>query len=67
MKTYIFDTKHGAGVPGLPHEVTDEWARLNGLESVLKQAIKNGYYSEKKMPDQPKIQLPKVGKPESKE
>lgn len=38
----------GLGVPGLPHEVTDEDAKRDGLEALLAEAIKNGSYVEVK-------------------
>lgn len=36
----------GAGVPGLPHEITDEEALQSGLSEVLQAAIANGNYAE---------------------
>jgi hypothetical protein len=38
---YIGD---GAGVVGLPHEVTDEEAEALGVSTILKSAIENGIY-----------------------
>ena len=49
MKTYIYKGNE-AGVPGLPHEVTDEEARALGVEDTLKAAIKSGVYVEKTAP-----------------
>lgn len=34
----------GAGVPGLPHEVSDVEAAALGVEDILKDAIENGSY-----------------------
>ncbi len=34
----------GAGVPGLPHEISDEEAKALGVEAILKAAIENGSY-----------------------
>ncbi len=36
----------GAGVPGLPHEITDEEAEMLGLKEFLAEAIRNGNYRE---------------------
>lgn len=36
----------GAGVPGLPHELTDEEARGLGVEELLQAALANGNYRE---------------------
>lgn len=44
MTTYIYDTSKGAGVPGLPHTITDEEAKELGLTELLKEAIENGAY-----------------------
>lgn len=38
---YIGD---GAGIPGLPHEITDEEAAARGLTELLKDAIEAGVY-----------------------
>jgi len=38
----------GAGVPGLPHEITDEQAKARGVEDLLKAAVENGNYAEVK-------------------
>jgi len=43
MTTYKF-IGEGEGVPGLPHEITDEEAAKAGLVDLLKQAIANGNY-----------------------
>lgn len=40
---YIYIGK-GIGVPGLPHEISDEEARAQGLESLLVDALANGSY-----------------------
>jgi hypothetical protein len=34
----------GAGVPGLPHEISDEEAQAQGFGELLKAAIANGSY-----------------------
>lgn len=34
----------GAGVPGLPHEITDEEALELGVVQLLQEALKNGDY-----------------------
>jgi len=44
MSTYVFDTTKGAGVPGLPHEITDEEAAELGVSDLLMAAIENGSY-----------------------
>lgn len=36
----------GAGVPGLPHEITDEEARALGVQDLLMDALKAGTYQE---------------------
>ena len=36
----------GAGVPGLPHELTEEDAHKLGVETLLMEALKNGAYEE---------------------
>ncbi len=36
----------GAGIPGLPHEVSDEQARELGLEETLRAAMAAGTYEE---------------------
>ena len=40
----------GAGVPGLPHELTEEDAHKLGIETLLMEALKNGAYEEVKSP-----------------
>ena len=47
MKTFVLNPAKGDGVPGLPHEVTDEQAKALGLEQVLQEAVQNGTYIEK--------------------
>ena len=46
MKTYKY-IGDGAGVPGLPHEITDEAAEVLGVSDLLDGAIKNGSYVER--------------------
>jgi hypothetical protein len=36
----------GAGVPGLPHEISDEEAESLGITELLKAAVENGSYVE---------------------
>jgi hypothetical protein len=36
----------GQGVPGLPHEIDDEEARLLGVQELLAQALQAGVYKE---------------------
>jgi hypothetical protein len=50
MKKYIFDKSQGDGIPGLPHEVTDEEAKALGVFETLQAAIKSGAYVEVKPP-----------------
>ncbi len=38
-------TGDGAGIPGLPHEITDEEAKELGLVDLLKEAVQNGSYA----------------------
>jgi len=38
----------GLGVPGLPHELTEEEAKAAGLEHLLADALKAGTYEEVK-------------------
>lgn len=45
MKKYKF-VGEGAGVPGLPHEITDEEAEALGLTELLEAAVENGNYRE---------------------
>lgn len=47
MKTFTF-IGGGDGVPGLPHEITDEQAQAEGLNDMLKCAVEAGVYVEKK-------------------
>lgn len=49
----------GLGVPGLPHEISDEEAEALGVAPVLNEAVLNGSYVEITIP------APK-GKPEQK-
>ena len=49
-KTFIFDTSRGAGVPGLPHIVTEAEAEALGMKQVLQEAVKNGSYKAKAEP-----------------
>jgi len=51
MKIYLFDTSRGAGIPGLPHEVTEEWLKDNSeMKSVFEAAVENGSYKLKAEP-----------------
>ena len=43
MYQYVGD---GAGVPGLPHQVSDEEAAALGLTEMLNDAVKDGVYVE---------------------
>lgn len=58
-KIYIFDVTRGAGIPGLPHEVTEEEADALGMLSVLKEAVKNGSYKSKAEPKAAKTEKEK--------
>ncbi len=40
---YIF-VGEGIGVPGLPHEITDDEAKDLGVSEILKAAVENGNY-----------------------
>lgn len=40
----------GMGVPGLPHEITDEQAKADGVDKLLDQAVMLGLYEEVKEP-----------------
>ena len=42
---YVFDTSKGAGVPGLPHEITEAQAAELGVSEILLAAIANGSYT----------------------
>lgn len=44
---YVFDTTKGAGVPGLPHEITEAQAAALGVSEILLTAIANGSYTVK--------------------
>ena len=35
---------NGMGVPGLPHEISDEEAKRLGVGELLAEAIQNGWY-----------------------
>ena len=35
---------NGAGIPGLPHEISDEQAKELGLTAILEEAVRNGNY-----------------------
>lgn len=50
MKKYKFNPEFGDGIPGLPHEVTDEEAKALDMLDTLQAAIKNGAYVEVKPP-----------------
>lgn len=49
MRKFLF-VGSGAGVPGLPHELTDDEARELGVEKILDEAVKTGTYKEVKPP-----------------
>lgn len=49
-KIYVFDTSRGAGIPGLPHVITEAEAKELGMEKVLQEAIANGSYKPKAEP-----------------
>lgn len=44
MKKYIY-VGNGMGVPGLPHEISDDEAAKLGVLGILKDAIENGNYA----------------------
>lgn len=46
-KVYEF-VGEGAGIPGLPHQVTKEEAKNRKVGELLEIAIKKGVYAEKK-------------------
>ena len=46
-KTYKY-VGDGAGVPGLPHVVTEDEAKMLGVDELLKQAVSVGVYQEVK-------------------
>ena len=52
-KVYEF-TGDGAGVPGLPHVISEEEAEQLGLAGLLQAAIENGNYRERKAPQSAK-------------
>ena len=52
MKKYIY-VGDGAGVPGLPHEITDEEAEALGLTELLEAAVENGNYRETDLTPRP--------------
>jgi hypothetical protein len=45
LRTYRY-CGEGLGIPGLPHDVTEEEARALGVWDVLQAALKNGSYRE---------------------
>jgi hypothetical protein len=45
MKKYLY-VGNGMGVPGLPHEVSDDEAAELGVLHILREAIENGSYVE---------------------
>lgn len=45
MKTYIY-VGGGDGIPGLPHQITDQQAAAEGLTELLNSAIDSGAYIE---------------------
>jgi len=58
----------GAGVPGLPHELTDDEARRLGVESLLADALKIGTYQEiAGSEEQPRTRPPRGVKPPAEE
>ena len=46
-RVYIFDETKGAGVTGLPHEITEAQAAELGVSEILMAAIANGSYTVK--------------------
>ena len=58
MSTLYQYVGDGAGIPGLPHEITDEEAEAKGVTRILQAAIENGSYveaqAEPQEPDQPR-------------
>ena len=46
-KVFVF-IGEGAGIPGLPHEVTRKEAEIRKAEDILDAALKRGVYVEKK-------------------
>ena len=63
---YIGD---GAGVPGLPHEISDEEAQAQGLSDLLMAAVANGSYvtDQPAVEKAPRFQKMKTGGDEIKE
>lgn len=49
MTKYKF-VGEGMGIPGLPHEITDEQAKADGVDKLLDQAVTLGLYVEVKEP-----------------
>lgn len=45
MKKYIY-VGGGDGIPGLPHQITDQEAAAEGLTELLNSAIESGAYIE---------------------
>lgn len=52
MKEYKY-VGNGMGVPGLPHEVSDDEAAELGVLNILREAIENGSYVEVTPPPAP--------------
>lgn len=49
LRTYRFcgeGAGAGAGIPGLPHTITEDQARALGVWETLQAALKNGSYRE---------------------
>jgi len=44
MKTFVFNTERGDGIPGIPSEITEEEARELGVEKLLADAVASGAY-----------------------
>ena len=53
MKNYKYNGTE-SGIPGLPHEISDEQAKADGLTDLLNDAIASGVYVEISAP-QPKV------------
>ena len=58
MDKYVYNDE-GAGIAGLPHEITKEEAAALGVSSILDAAIKRGAYRKVKAPR--KTQAPRKG------
>lgn len=43
----------GEGIPGLPHEISDDEAAELGVSEILKAALENGSYVEEKPSSRP--------------